>query len=464
MHLANRVRLVAFSAVLVVSSAAEPLRAGDNHRPEEATYTLPEIGLSEFLAEELGLPGVDDHNINLGGIGSDLWPGDDDNEYWLITDRGPNGEDPRTFPVPEFTPFILKVKAKKSGALEIKKAIPITGINDAITGITGLPNLDNTAAPPAPNEPFFACDGTTPLEPNPNGIDCEGLVRTRDGEFWVVEEYSPSLLHINRHGRVVRRFFPDELLPFLPPITGYDATDGVGIPALFGAKRKLNRGFEGLTASPNERKLYLALQSPLRNPDNATGDASRNTRILVFDTRHEKVVGEFVYRFQFVSADPLVTDEFDIPGVNNARPQDMKVSALAMVNSHRMLVLERTDFKAKVFVVDLHGATDIFGSVWDDVATAPSLEALNADGDLESHDIHPLSKKEVITLDSTVPVHGMPIPQKVEGLAILDKKTIAIANDNDFGVGDFAVDGGSCLLEDSGRESQLIVIRLDNPL
>ncbi len=461
MHLASRIGSLVLGGTLTLLTSTAALAEKPR---KEATYTLPEIGLSEFLADELGLVGVDDHGINLGGIGSDLWSGDgDDGAFWMITDRGPNGEDPRTFPVPEFTPFILKVKAK-DGKLEIRKAIPITGVNDAVTGVTGLPNLDNTAAPPAPNEAFFACDGTTPLSPNRNGLDTEGLVRTRDGDFWVVEEYSPSILKINRHGRVERRFLPQDLLPYLAPITGYDATDAAGIPAVFGAKRKLNRGFEGLALSPNERKLYVALQSPLRNPNNSTGDSSRNTRILVFDTRTEQVVGEYVYRFQFVTADAAATDEFDIPGVNNARPQDMKVSALAMVDSHRMLVLERTDLKAKVFEVDLRDATNIYGSAWDDVATSPSLESLNADGALESNGIHPLPKELILTLDSTVPLHGLAIPQKIEGLAILDRKTIAIANDNDFGVGAFQVDGGSCLLEDSGRESQLIVIRLDHPL
>ena len=87
------------------------------------TYTLPNIGLSAFLDEHLGLGSIEDHNIDLGGIGSDLWhskENDGPGIYWMITDRGPNGEDPRTFPVPEFTPFILKVKTDK-GAIEISR-------------------------------------------------------------------------------------------------------------------------------------------------------------------------------------------------------------------------------------------------------------------------------------------------------------------------------------------------------
>jgi len=53
-------------------------------------------------------------------------------------------------------------------------------------------------------------------------------------------------------------------------------------------------------------------------------------------------------------------------------------------------------------------------------------------------------------------------------MTVLDGKTIAIANDNDFGVGSFTVtttiNGEQCTLNDSGRESQILVIRLDKPL
>ena len=69
----------------------------------------------------------------------------------------------------------------------------------------------------------------------------------------------------------------------------------------------------------------------------------------------------------------------------------------------------------------------------------------------------PLPKTFVIELSTTA---GYPL--KIEGLTVVDGKTIAIANDNDFGVGTFA--GTGCTLVDTGRESQIIVIRLDTPL
>jgi Esterase-like activity of phytase len=117
-----------------------------------------------------------------------------------------------------------------------------------------------------------------------------------------------------------------------------------------------------------------------------------------------------------------------------------------------------------VVTVDLRKATNILGAGWDDVnKTAPSLEQLTADGALELAGITPLPKEFVVTLDST-----QGFPQKIEGMTVLDGKTIAVANDNDFGVRSFTVTtttrGEQCTLNDSGRESQVIVIRLDKAL
>jgi phytase-like protein len=430
----------------------------------EGTYVLDDIGLSGFLATHLGLQGVDDHGVDLGGIGSDLWHSkgsDGPGIYWMITDRGPNGEDPRTFPVPEFTPFILEVRTV-SGKIEILQSIPITGLAPAQNGVTGLPNLANIVEAPAINEAFFACNRTTPLATNPHGLDTEGLVRTRDGYFWIIEEYSPSILKVDPQGKVVKRFFPTNLLGYLAPVTGYNTDDSnLSVPEIYGLKRKLNRGFEGLAISPDDKTLYIALQSPLANPNVDIGNETRNTRILAFDINREEIVGEYVYRFQFTGP-ARDDDEFDVPSMpantGRARPRDMKISALVMLDQHRMLVLERTDFKAKVYSVDLRKATNILGTVWDDVSKTPSLEQLNADVDLELAGIKPLPKEFVVTLDST-----QGFPQKIEGMTVLDGKTIAIANDNDFGVGSFTTDS-QCTLIDSGRESQIIVIRLDKAL
>ena len=96
--------------------------------------TLPDVPIS--AVQNARLPGSvqNDHGIMLGGLGSDLWhtPGGPANEPWMLTDRGPNGEtkvggqERRTFPVPEFTPTIARVRVD-GGIISILDTMPILG-------------------------------------------------------------------------------------------------------------------------------------------------------------------------------------------------------------------------------------------------------------------------------------------------------------------------------------------------
>ena len=86
--------------------------------------------------------------------------------------------------------------------------------------------------------------------------------------------------------------------------------------------------------------------------------------------------------------------------------------------------------------------------------TTPSLEALPNPA---AAGVPVLSKKLVADLN-TVPG----APKKIEGVAVVDSRTIAVINDNDFGMTDgtgaFGPDGR---LVDSGVETTLVQIRLD---
>ncbi|ARX88689.1 Tat pathway signal protein [Streptomyces alboflavus] len=74
-----------------------------------ATATLGDIPLGPFSNRLL--PGTvrDDRGVDLGGIGSDIFPAGRKGEFWTVTDRGPNGQikvdgkKRRTFPVPVST-------------------------------------------------------------------------------------------------------------------------------------------------------------------------------------------------------------------------------------------------------------------------------------------------------------------------------------------------------------------------
>ncbi|MBI4905242.1 MAG: esterase-like activity of phytase family protein [Acidobacteria bacterium] len=404
-------------------------------------YTLPDTPIGAF--QNAVLPGTvpDDKGFLMGSVGSGLFRSflEGPDVYWMVTDRGPNpfnSAGQRLFPIPGWTPWLLKVKTTGS-SIQILDRIPLRMPDGTAT--TGLPNNSR-------DELVRLCGPGTeapvggPVAPyNPNGLDTEDVVRTLDGNFWLVDEHSPSIIKVHPNGKVAKRFLPAGL-----------TLDGIGypvsnnLPGIYGTKRKANRGFEGITLGWDLRTLYAALQSPLVNPTNTVGNASRNTRILSMDAYTEQVKAEYVYRFQPVT-------EF---GLTN--PSEMKISAVAALDPWRLLVLERTDGVAKVYRVDLTKATNILGTQWDDLATSPSLEALNADGDLLAAGVKELPKELMIDL-STIPG----IPEKIEGMAILDWNTIAFSNDNDFNVAPNGTCGPNLT---SSTQNHILVIRLDRNL
>jgi hypothetical protein len=409
----------------------------DRPKPAEAiiiaTYTLPEIPLGPFHNAVLPNSIANDRKLQVGSIGSDMWHGpmDPPNEFWLVSDRGPNGQGTvgsqrrRTFPVPEFSPSILRVQAQ-GDSINVLRVIPI--LTQSGKPVTGLPNTDGRDEVP------YDYSAQTKLNYNPNGLDIEGLVRTSAGDFWVCEEYSPSIVHVDRTGKVLKRYIPEGLR-----LDGGDYPIAPVLPEIYAA-RKINRGFEGITISADERTLYLVLQSPLSNPDKKTGDASRHTRVLVFDITSEKPVAEYVYRFDAIkdfAADPKLS------------PDEMKLSAVALVNATTLLIVERTDTVAKLYSVDVSKATNILGSRWDDAATEPSLEALD---DPAASNLVVLPKMQVADLSKLSAV-----PDKVEGLVVLDQTTVAIVSDNDFDIGKFDENGDNV---GEGVKTNIVVIGL----
>ncbi|TQS45598.1 esterase-like activity of phytase family protein [Cryptosporangium phraense] len=415
-------------ALTALTATGTPASAATSGGTVLKTATLPDIPLARFSNSLLPGSVTNDRNVDLGGIGSDLYPTGVPGEFWAITDRGPNGQikvdgkNRRTFPVPSFDPAIVRIRVKGS-TIQVIKAIPIT--NRHGKGVTGLPNQKTHDEAP------YDYAAATPLNYDPEGLDTEGIVRAKDGSFWLADEYGPSLVHVSPSGKVLARYVPKGL-----GLTGTDYPVVESLPAIF-AKRKINRGFEGLGLLPGG-DLVIVLQSPLSNPDGDAGDASRTTRLVRFSTHARKVVAEYAYGFDAVSTvDPSEDD-----------PSALKSSAVIGIDNHTVLVEERTDNAARLYRIDLRKATNILGSKWDDPATSPSLE--------EATGVPVPPKKLVIDLGATPGV-----PKKIEGIALVDRKTIAIVNDNDFGMTDGAAafDANGNLV-DSGIQTQLQYVRL----
>jgi hypothetical protein len=364
------------------------------------------------------------------GIGSALFhmSGDPADEFYALTDRGPNidcsasekitgiataqacnGDDKaKLFPRPDFVPSIVKVKLNDDGTFVTTEWIPLK--DAAGKEITGLSNPLKAAK----TEAAFDKDGKQ-LPFDPNGLDTEGLVRLKDGTFWIGEEYGPSLVHVAADGKIIERLVPQGLEGDLSGAT-YKVTGA--LPAIL-MKRQLNRGIEGIALAPDESALYTIVQNPLANPDADAYKKASATRILKLDLKSQQVVGEYVYTLD--PAESFKNDKSD-------KQSDVRISELTAVGVDKLIVLERIAKTTKLNAIDLSAATNILGTDWDKAETSPSLEQIAA-ADLAANGITPVTKK--LWLDSSTYPE---LPEKVEGVAVVDGKQLILINDDDFGI------------------------------
>jgi len=361
----------------------------------------------------------------LGGFGSDLLYDAATDSFLGMTDRGPGGG-------------VLSYAPRLQGfRLDIDRG---TG---AINGFT----LSGTTL-------FRQADGSTYNGLNPQllnassatlggSLDPEGLARLANGNLLVSDEYGPSVIEFTPGGQFVRQFeTPTNLLPRAGTTLNY--VDGR--PTITSGRQD-NRGFEGLTVSPDGRTAYAVLQDPLVNEGragngNADGRFSRNVRIVAFDTATGRSTGQYIYQLESI-ADingrvPGTADDFSAS--NQGR--SIGVSAIQAVGDGTLLVLERdnrglgVDPEAaalpvgskRIYRIDLAGATDVAGV---------SLAGTN---DLPAG-TRPVSKTATPFIDLAAALRGMglTIPEKIEGMAFGPRLangdyTLIVVTDNDFSV------------------------------
>lgn len=194
---------LALIAALIAAGPAMGAPSGEARVVRSAT--LGDIPLGTFSNTLLPGTVADDRGVDLGGIGSDIYPTGRKGEFWTVTDRGPNGQikvagtKRRTFPVPGFDPAIVKIRVCGE-AVKVLDAIPVT--TSSGKPVTGLPNQQGRDEAP------YDYNALTALSYNPNGLDTEGIVRASDGTFWLVDEYGPSLVHVAARGRSSRAMGP----------------------------------------------------------------------------------------------------------------------------------------------------------------------------------------------------------------------------------------------------------------
>ncbi len=311
-------------------------------------------------------------------------------EFYGITDRGPNGDIPaylkdgkkksgKIFPTPEFTPSIgvITVSPTKKRA-DITKSIPLNVHNKPITGKPLPGGLTGSTKELALN---FAMKN---LGTDKNGLDTEGLTVDANGNFWISDEYGPFIIKADMNGTILEKYGP-----------------GTGLPTIL-ASRVPNRGSEGLTLDETG-DLFALIQSPL-NVDGKTAKTAKYTRIVEFNPTTKSTT---MYSY------PVDT------GYKNTGAA--KLGDITSIGHKQFLIIEQGKqqghMQNRIYKIDLNGATPI--------SNTGDLEYGRLDGK-----IVPAKKELVLDLRA----YGWNI-EKAEGLALLpDRKTIAVVNDNDFGI------------------------------
>ena len=411
--------------------------------------TLFAASLESFTFADLPLLGTTaaGQEVPFGGFSGLAFEGvskDGKLKFVTNTDRGPNGEPIdgiRPFLLPDFTPEIVRFELDPaSGVLSLTQRLPLADKNGH--GLTGLPNT--TVAGGNANTPYndeIAADLFGHVLPTDRlGGDFEGIaIDPKDGSYWLVDEYRPSIYHFHKNGRLKERFVPIGTAAAAGQPAGTFGTEV--LPAVLGQRRQ-NRGFEAIAIQ--DGKIYAFVQSPLRNPatlGNSTLNGLRNVRVVEFDPKRQ-TTRQFIY----------VMDNANLGPDPNTRPD--KIGDAASLGNGQFLVVERDDdsvnstppdapatIEKKVYRFGLDGATDITGLpetftvVRNGTPAQLTLDQMTP-AELAGVAVAPLAKTLHVDL-AAVGYNGV---EKVEGLAVLNPQTIAVINDNDFTVGNITID------------------------
>ena len=422
--------------VICLAAVDSKARGQDPTRPADAVtvYTLGRTNLSGFRvpayppeslarARRNGLK-FDD----LPSLGSGL-ARISTNQFVGITDRGPNGvggeeesKGRRTFPLPEFCPAIVKLTVTNS-QIRVSGVVPLhDGKGRFLTGLSTTEGEERL---------YESADATQPIPLDPDGVDPEAIRLLPDGSYLVSEEYSPSVLVVAPDGRVLVRYTPKG-----KPLPGATYPVREILPSVF-AERRMNKGFENLALSADGKWAYAILQSPMGDVAEPRYAESRVHRVLKLDVGNAleaKVVAEYL-------ALGDAADHF--PG--KQAQQKIYWSDADWIGPDRLLVIERGKHETHLVTVDLSRATNILGRSgesglsFEDSTQSPVEKGVTA-----------AEPRQVWSTRGRPEFEG----EKLEGLAVLQPSEVALANDNDFGIGE----------NPNGRPSRLWIVHLASPL
>jgi hypothetical protein len=321
------------------------------------------------------------------GSGLTRRAGDPPGIVWGVGDRGPNlkiktavkdyglehlaplkdREGAKILPLPDFQPCLAELRVGRR-RVHLERLLPLSGPDGPLSGRAPAGSAE------AAMEPTFDLAGHV-LPADPAGVDTEGVAALPDGSFWVCEEYGPSLMKVDAEGMVRRRWTP----------VGHTLAGAEAVLPEEAKRRRLNRGFEGLTVSGDGALIYAVFQSAF---EKAPHD---HTAIWKLDAETGERLGTYDYPFD--APESFTADAADGP----VESKDLKVCDLAWVGPDRILVLERISKSARIYAVDV-AASGV------------------------------LAKTLVFTTDDHPEVAA-----DLEGVTLLSDRELLLVTDNDFG-------------------------------
>ena len=332
---------------------------------------------------------------------------------WTITDRGPN-LDPvfvgqsklqnRPFAIPSFTPSIVGLKVfPKLGHYEVNEILPLRSASNR--PLTGLPPLMGHERKTDAEVEFEVPVDThsNRLDVDPDGIDPESIAVDDHAHFWVSEEYGPSIMKFSPEGGLLKRWTPRG--------AGLGGSTEETLPEDY-KFRKLNRGFESLALEGSS--VFVLIQSPLAVPSKRKLAApSRVLRLLEVNRDTGQPVGEYLYNFQSEHGD--------------------RTGDLVALGSRKFLLIEQNSERGPqsihhIYKIDLSEATNVLGRR-PSLVDERSWENLS-ESELRSEKIA-FAKAELV---ADLVALGWIQSDKIEGITVVNRNTLLLVNDDDFGL------------------------------
>lgn len=377
-----------------------------------------------YLGADAGIKQRFPHGFPIApGSGLTLRNKDADGTLWFyaLTDRGPNGDSPdlagnssaaaatktKSFPAPDYAP--------RFGLIRVRNGVA------ELVSVTAIKTADGVNVSGRPVQGGIGSSGEVPLTEalqatpafDAHGIDPEAIAMDPDGKHvWICDEYGPYLMKVAvDSGRIAAKFSP-----------------AAGLPEVL-KFRQPNRGCEGMAITPGGR-LVMAIQSTLEMPDLGSGSSVRHTGKAPFTRLVEfNPVNGAIRMFAY---------PHDV--ARYGKSKDAKIGDIVALSDTRFVLIEQGKFKADgevhnlLVAVDVAQATDLTGKK---LAAGVELEYAETLGELAAAGVSTAKRLEILDLrkkDSGGKLQFGWLSEKAEGLALVGDNTLALINDNDFGV------------------------------